>query len=76
VSRRRRYEPPPSEERPARKRDALLAFPIGVVAVALLWIGDLHLTHRDWATGAVVFGLGLLFTFLAVRQLRRAGLVR
>jgi hypothetical protein len=46
------------------------------LAALLLFIGDLHLTHRDWPTGAVVFGLGLLCTWLAVRQLRRAGLVR
>lgn len=54
----------------------LLALPIGLVAAVLLWIGDLHLTHRDWLTGAVIFGLGLAATGLTVRQLRRAGLVR
>lgn len=65
--------PPPGEHRP---RALLLALPIGLVAAVLLWIGDLHLTHRDWLTGAVVFGLGLAATGLTVRQLRRAGLVR
>jgi hypothetical protein len=46
------------------------------VAAALVGIGDMHLTQRDWATGAVVFALGMLCTGLTVRQLRRAGLVR
>jgi hypothetical protein len=54
----------------------VIAFPLGAVAALLLLVGDMHLTHRDWATGAVVFGLGLLCTWLTVRQLRRAGLVR
>lgn len=54
----------------------LLALPIGLAAAVLLWFGDMHLIHRDWPTGAVVFGLGLLGTGLTIRQLRRAGLVR
>ena len=54
----------------------LLALPIGLVAAVLLWLGDMHLTHRDWLTGAVLFGLGLALTWLTVGRLRRAGLVR
>lgn len=54
----------------------LLALPLGVVAAVLLWIGDMHLTHRDWLVGVVVFGLGLAVTFLCVRELRRGGVVR
>ncbi len=76
VSRRRPDQPLPSGERPGKGRDLLLAFPIGVVAAALVWVGDQHLTHRDWATGAVVFALGMLCAGFTVRQLRRAGLVR
>jgi hypothetical protein len=73
----RRLDRPPADEAPTpRLRHLLLAFPIGVVAAALLWIGDMHLVHRDWPTGAVVFCLGLLGTGLTIRQLRRAGLVR
>lgn len=64
-------QPPPS-----RRRALLLAFPAGVVAAVLLWLGDMHLTHRDWLPGAVIFGLGLAATGFTVRQLRRAGLVR
>lgn len=74
MARRPPEEPPPPNEH--RTRAALLALPIGLVAAVLLWIGDLHLTHRDWLTGAAVFGLGLAATGLTVRQLRRAGLVR
>jgi hypothetical protein len=54
----------------------VIAFPLAVAAALLLLVGDMHLTHRDWTTGAVVFGLGLLCTWLTVRQLRHAGLVR
>ena len=74
MARRPPEEPPPPGAH--RTRDVLLALPIGLVAAVLLWIGDLHLTHRDWLTGAVVFSLGLAATGLTVRQLRRAGLVR
>ena len=59
-----------------RTLHVLLALPIGLVAAVLLWLGDMHLTHRDWLLGAAVFGLGLAFTGLTVRQFRRAGLVR
>jgi hypothetical protein len=76
VTRRRPDQTSPEGERRSRARDVLLAFPLGLVTAVLLWIGDQHLMHRDWATGAVVFGLGLLCTGLTVRQLRRAGLVR
>ena len=76
MTRRRPDQTPPEGEQSSRTRDVLLAFPIGLVAAVLLFIGDMHLTHRDWATGAVVFGLGLVCTWLTVRQLRRAGLVR
>lgn len=74
MPRRPPEEPPPASAH--RARDVLLALPIGLVAAVLLWIGDMHLTHRDWLTGAVIFGLGLAATGLTVRQLRRAGLVR
>lgn len=74
MARRPPEEPPPPSAH--RTRDVLLALPIGLAAAVLLWIGDMHLTHRDWLTGAVVFGLGLAVTGLTVRQLRRAGLVR
>ena len=74
---RRRAEPrPPEGGRRSGTRDVLLAFPIGLVSAVLLWIGDQHLIHRDWATGVAVFGIGLLGTGLTVRLLRRAGLVR
>jgi hypothetical protein len=76
VTRRSQRRTPPDGERPSRTRHVLVAVPIGVVAALLLWIGDMNLTHRDWATGGVVFGLGLLCVGLAVNQLRRAGLVR
>lgn len=61
---------------PRRGRDLLLAVPAGLVAVVALWIGDAHLMRRDWLVGALVFGVGLAATFLTVRQLRRAGVVR
>jgi NO-binding membrane sensor protein with MHYT domain len=61
---------------PGRGRDLLLAVPAGVVAVVALWVGDAHLMQRDWLVGAVVFGIGLAATFVTVRQLRRAGVVR
>jgi hypothetical protein len=54
----------------------LLALPLGAVAAVLLWIGDGRLTSRDWGAGALIFGLGLVFTFLCVRELRRGGAVR
>lgn len=54
----------------------LLALPLGVLAAVTLWIGDTHLTHRDWLAGSLAFGVGLVATGLTVRQLRRAGLVR
>jgi hypothetical protein len=76
VSRRSQERTPPKAERPSRARHVLLAIPIGLLAAVLLWIGDQHLIHRDWAIGGVVFGLGLLCAGLAVNQLRRAGLVR
>lgn len=76
MTRRRLEQPPPGATPTPRMRHLLLAFAIGLVAAVLLWIGDMHLIHRDWPTGAVVFGLGLLGTGLTVRQLRRAGLVR
>jgi hypothetical protein len=76
VTRRSQERTPPEAERPPRARHVLRAIPIGLLAAVLLWIGDQHLIHRDWATGGVVFGLGLLCTGLAVNQLRRAGLVR
>ncbi|HVC99967.1 MAG TPA: hypothetical protein VNG93_02325 [Candidatus Dormibacteraeota bacterium] len=59
-----------------RRRLLLLAFPLGVIAAILLWIGDMHLAHRDWLVGAPVFGLGMVPAFFAVRELRRAGLVK
>lgn len=61
---------------PGRGRELLLAVPAGVVAVAALWIGDARLMERDWLVGAVVFGIGMAATFLTIRQLRRAGVVR
>lgn len=71
------HEPtPPAAEQLPRAGHVLLAIPIGLVAAVLLWVGDQHLTHRDWTIGAVAFGLGLLCTGLAVNQLRRAGLLR
>ena len=76
MTRRHIDRPSPSDAPPKRTRDLLIAVPVGVVAAVLVWIGDMRLSHRDWAIGAVVFGLGLFCTFLAVRQLRRAGLVR
>ncbi|MDQ6692504.1 MAG: hypothetical protein M3Z13_07025 [Candidatus Dormibacteraeota bacterium] len=72
----RRPEPPSGSPPSTRLRDILLALPLGLAAAILVWIGDMHLTHRDWLTGLVTFGFGMLFTGLAVRQLRRAGLVR
>ena len=54
----------------------LLSLPLGIAAVVLIWIGDTHLTQRDWGAGIVVFGLGLLATFFCVRELRRAGRLR
>jgi hypothetical protein len=74
-----RRQPRASETDPSRRprgRELLIALLLGVVAAVLLWIGDMHLTHRDWLVGAVVFGIGLVVTGLTVRQLRRAGLVR
>jgi uncharacterized membrane protein (DUF441 family) len=59
-----------------RFRHVLLAVALGIVAAILLWVGDAHLTHRDWLVGGLVFGTGLLAAGAAVRQLRRAGLVR
>jgi hypothetical protein len=59
-----------------RSRHVLLAVALGMVAAVLLWIGDAHLTHRDWLVGAIVFGIGLATAGTAVRELRRAGLVR
>ena len=76
MTRRSQQRTPPEAERPLRARHILLAIPIGLLAAVLLFIGDQHLIHRDWATGGVVFGLGLLGTGLAVNQLRRAGLLR
>ena len=60
----------------SRRRALLVALPLAVAAAVLLWLGDLHLTHRDWLTGAVIFALGLAATGVAVGQLRRAGMVR
>ena len=57
-------------------RHLLLALPLGVVAAALIWIGDTHLTHRDWLVGLPIFGLGLVATFFTVRELRSAGMLR
>ena len=54
----------------------LLSLPLGVAAVVLVWIGDSRLTQRDWGVGVLVFGLGLVFTFFCVRELRRAGRLR
>lgn len=71
----RRQPAPDPAPPPDRGRELLLAFPLGIVAAVLLWIGDMHLTHRDWLVGALVFGVGLAATGLTVRQLRRAGLV-
>jgi hypothetical protein len=62
--------------RAARRRELLLALPAGLVAAVALWAGDARLSSRDWVAGALVFGVGLAATFLLVRQLRRAGLVR
>jgi hypothetical protein len=79
MSRRRSRAPGAPEADSARRprgRELFFAFLLGLVAAVLLWIGDMHLTHRDWLVGAVVFGLGLVATGLTVRQLRRAGLVR
>ena len=59
-----------------RPRHLLLALALGAVAAVLLWIGDAHLTRRDWLVGGLVFGTGLLAAGAAVRQLRRAGWVR
>jgi hypothetical protein len=61
---------------PRRGRELLLALPPGAVALVALWFGDDRLNRRDWLVGTLVFGLGLAFLFLAVRQLRRAGLMR
>ena len=71
-----RQPPDPIPPRISRGRALLVATPLGVAAAVLLWIGDLHLTHRDWLAGAVIFALGLGATGLAIGQLRRAGLVR
>jgi len=76
VSRRSQERTPPKAERPPRARHVLLAVPVGLVAAVLLFIGDQHLIHRDWAIGGVVFGLGLVCTGVAVNQFRRAGLLR
>ena len=76
MTRRSQERTPPEAERRPRARHILLAIPIGLLAAVLLFIGDQHLIHRDWATGGVVFGLGLLCTGLAVNQLRQAGLLR
>jgi hypothetical protein len=59
-----------------RGHHLLIALPLGVLAALLIWIGDMHLTHRDWLVGIPVFGAGLVATFLAVRELRSAGLLR
>jgi hypothetical protein len=76
VTRRSQERTPSPTEPPQRARHVLLAIPIGLLAAVLLFIGDQHLTVRDWGIGGVVFGLGLLCTGLAVNQLRRAGLLR
>jgi hypothetical protein len=76
VTRRSQERTQPVAERPSRARHVLLAIPIGLVAAVLLFIGDQHLIHRDWATGGILFGLGLVCTGVAVNQLRRAGLLR
>ena len=75
---------PPRPPRPSRTdtgrrsrgRELLFALPLGLLAAIALWIGDDRLTRRDWVAGALVFGVGLAATFLMVRQLRRAGVVR
>ena len=59
-----------------RGRRLLIAVPLALVAAVLLWLGDARLAHREWLAGGAVFALGLGATFLAVRQLRLAGLVR
>jgi len=59
-----------------RGHHLLLALPLAVVAAALIWIGDMHLTHRDWVAGIPIFGLGLVATFFTVRELRSAGWLR
>jgi hypothetical protein len=59
-----------------RSRRLLLAVALWILAAILLWIGDAHLTRRDWLVGGLVFGTGLLAAGAAVRQLRRAGLAR
>jgi hypothetical protein len=59
-----------------RGHHLLLGFPLGVISAVLLWIGDMHLTHRDWGPGVLVFGAGLVFAFLCVRELRLGGIVR
>jgi hypothetical protein len=76
VTRRRAEQRPPDGGRRSVAGNVLFAVPIGLVSAVLLWFGDQHLIHRDWAIGAAVFGLGLLGTGLTVRLLRRAGLVR
>ena len=76
MSERRSRASEPGPDGRARRWEAWLALPFGVVAAAALWIGDTHLVRHDWAVGAVVFAVGMVATGLTVRQLRRAGLVR
>lgn len=59
-----------------REHHLFLGFVLGLISALLLWIGDAHLTHRDWGTGAAVFGAGLAVTLFCVRELRRGGIVR
>lgn len=62
--------------RRGRRRELLLALPLGVVALAMLWFGDSRLSRRDWVLGSVIFAAGLVVTFFTLRQLRRAGIIR